>query len=290
LRVLILEEGNTHQIRDIKMTSNLSNPSRGFIPYQSKKERSVNLTRLTKTITILALFTILCSACSALDSVRGYKLIRGKGNLVEETRQVSEFTGVNLANMGDLTITLGNTESLQIEAQSNLMQYIETEVVSGVLTIGTQARISLNPTRPIKYSLTVKDLDSIKISSSGGITAPDLQADHFSIDISSSGDLKMGNLNAVRLDVDINSSGNLDISGGEVNTQTVTIDSGGSYTASELKSSDAVVKINSSGTASIWVQDTLTVTLNSSGNLKYRGNPTVDMTTNSSGDVIHLDN
>ena len=51
---------------------------------------------------------------------------------------MSGVTGVNLATIGHLTIELGDTESLRIEAEDNLMEYIETDVRSGKLRIRTQ--------------------------------------------------------------------------------------------------------------------------------------------------------
>ena len=218
---------------------------------------------------------------------------------------MSGITGVNLATIGHLIIEVGDTESLRIEAEDNLMEYLETEVRNGRLRIGTQDRVNPRNTKPVNYYLTVKGLDTIVISLSGDIEAPDLEAERFSITIASSGNLEMGDLeadtltvkisssgdvtmgvlNADTLEVDIGSDGNLDIAGGEVKTQEVTIDSSGKYTAQDLASDEADVRLSSDGSATIWVQDNLKANLSSSDNLRYRGNPTVDATTTSSGDV-----
>jgi hypothetical protein len=157
------------------------------------------------------------------------KTVRGSGNVVEETRTVSGVTGVELATVGTLHIEVGDTESLRIAAQDNLMGYLETEIRNGRLRIGTQDKVRLRATRPIHYYLTVTSLDTIVVSSSGDIEAPNLEAERFSITIASSGDLTMGALNADTLEVRISSTGNLDIAGGEVTTQKVTISSSGKY-------------------------------------------------------------
>jgi hypothetical protein len=264
----------------------------------------MNKTRITNFLTTLILAILVLSACSIGDG----RTVRGSGKVVEETRAVSGVTGVDLATLGNLTIEVGDTESLRIEAEDNLMAYLETEVRNGRLSIETQDNVNLRNTRPINYYLTVTGLDTIEISSSGDIQAPDLEAERFSINISSSGDLEMGDLEAdsltVRisssgdvtmglldantLEVDISSSGNLDIRGGQVKTQDITISSSGNYTAQDLASDEAVVRLSSSGSATIWVQDYLRANLSSSGDLRYRGNPTVDATTTSSGDVTQI--
>ena len=265
--------------------------------------------RFVLMVSMMAVMALSILACQVGGINLGdFDTVRGSGNVVEETREVSGVTGVNLATIGHLIIEVGNTESLRIEAEDNLMEYLETEVLSGRLRIGTQDRISLNTTRPINYYLTVTDLDTIVISSSGDIEAPDMQAERFSITISSSGELDMGDLEADTLSVDINSSGDvtmgvlqadglevdisstgsLDIAGGAVEQQDITISSSGNYTARDLESVEAEVRSSSSGSATIRVSDHLRANLSSSGDVRYLGNPTVDATTNSSGDVERI--
>jgi hypothetical protein len=264
----------------------------------------MNKTRLTILLLTLIIVALALSACGIGD----VKTVRGSGDVVEETREVSGVSGVNLATIGTLVIEVGDTESLRIEAEENLVEYLETEVRGGRLRIGTQGKVNLRNTKPVNYFLTVTDLDTIEISSVGNIEAPDLEASQFSIsigstgklemgdlevdkltvNISSSGDVTMGDLSADTLDVDIDSTGNLNIAGGEVKSQNVTIDSSGKYTAQDLASEEADVRLNSTGSATIWVRDQLKAILRSSGDLRYRGDPTVDATTNSTGEVIQI--
>jgi hypothetical protein len=262
--------------------------------------------RFALLVSVMALSILACQVVG-LPSAPG-KTIRGSGDVVEETREVSGFTAIELATLGTLHIQVGEGESLRIEAEDNLLEYIETKVRNGRLKIEIQDNINLRSTRPINYYLTVTDLDTIVISSSGDIEAPDLETERFSITISSSGDLEMGDLeadtltvdisssgdmtmgvlHANTLEVDISSSGNLDIAGGEVERQNVAITSSGDYTARNLESVEAEVRLTSSGAATIRVSDDLRANLSSSGDLYYIGNPTVDATTTSSGDVVQI--
>lgn len=256
-------------------------------------------------LSALVVAVLVIMACG----LSGAGTVRGSGKLVEEERAVSDISGVVLATQGDLTIELGDSESFRIEAEDNLLEYFETEVYNGHLNIGTRNNIRLETTKPVRYFLTVKSLESITISSSGNIQAPDLESTSFSIiisssgdlamqgleadtvrlDISSSGDVNIDELNAVTLKVNITSSGNLSIAGGQAETQSIVISSSGNYTARDLESDEATVNLSSSGSATIWVQESLKANLSSSGDLRYRGNPSVNSNTNSSGDVIQLE-
>ena len=249
----------------------------------------MNRIRKTILLTTEILTRLVLSACGTVIYQSDREIINVKGALVEENRTISGVSGVELATIGDLHIEVGSSESLTVKAQENLMEYIETKVVGGNLIIGVPSDVEMKSLKPIDYYLTVKDLDMIKILSSGNIEAPDLEAEQFSVSINSSGDVTMGDLNADTLEVDINSSGKLDIAGGEIKTQNIRINSSGKYTAKDLVSDEADVQINSSGSVTIWVKENLTATINSSGDVRYRGNALVDASGSSSGKVIHID-
>jgi hypothetical protein len=85
---------------------------------------------------LLAL-TLSFLACGFLrfDEDGNGQTITGSGPVVAQERDVSGISGVELAMSGTLHISMGNTTSLRIEAQDNLMEYIETEVRGGMLQI-----------------------------------------------------------------------------------------------------------------------------------------------------------
>jgi hypothetical protein len=235
-------------------------------------------------------------------------VVRGSGRQVQEERAVSDFRGVELATIGTLHIEVGEPESLRIEAEDNLLPYIQTTVRGETLVIEVQSGTSLRPTRPVNYVLTVDNLDSIALSSSGDAEAPDLESKLFTVQVSSSGGLQMGDLacdtfratvsssgdvsvgqvNGQRLEAELSSSGDLTVAGGTVDRQEIRISSSGNYSAQNLQSQQADVQLSSSGSATIRVAEQLTARLSSSGNVRYAGNPRTDVTTTSSGNVIHI--
>lgn len=235
-------------------------------------------------ISLFIFITMACSLTSSLPAQSG--TISGSGDVVSEERPLSGVDSVTLAMQGDLTIEIGDQEKIVIEAESNLLPYILTDTRGGSLEIHSRAGSDLQNTRPIHYYLTVNGLEGLKISSSGNITAPELNSQRFSIRISSSGETNLAALNADQLEVDISSSGNVTIGGGTVTQQHIVISSSGKYNAQDLASQDANVRLSSSGEAYIRVQNNLDVLLSSSGNVYYYGNPQIQVTNTSSGQVI----
>ena len=61
--------------------------------------------------------------------------IRGNGDVVQQQRNVSEFSGVSVKSGIDLFIKQGGSSSVEIKADENLQQYIITEVRDDILYI-----------------------------------------------------------------------------------------------------------------------------------------------------------
>ena len=235
---------------------------------------------------VVALLGCSCLACPI--SWIEWEGIPGSGRVIEETRQVSGFTGVELTTFGNLHIEVGEKEELRIEAEDNLIEYFEVSVNGGKLKIESQTGVSLRPTRPVNFYLMVKELDTIVTSGSGDIDAPDLAAERFSLVITGSGDMEVDSLDADRLDVRITGSGSTDIRGGEVEEQRVTLTGSGDYQARHLVSDEAQVRVTGSGGATVKVRDWLEVTILGSGDVHYAGSPKVTQSVTGSGDIVRV--
>lgn len=274
----------------------------------------IGLVLITSRLLAILFTSSLLSSCiyyngsGGSDGWRGWNDDRmdGSNHTVSEIRQVSGIRSVFLDNQGDLSIMLGDTESLVVEAEDNLMPYIQTEVRDGELHIYNEGRLWFRNRQPIRYFLTVKSLEGIEIGSTGSVDAPDIQTDRFEIGIHSTGNLNMGTLaagavdisitstgdvmmrrlDADRLDVRIASTGHVSIRDGHVYNQEIRISSTGNFEAMDLDSDVAEVRLSSTGSAFISVNDHLEARLNSTGSVHYRGAASTDIRRNSVGRAI----
>ena len=62
--------------------------------------------------------------------------ISGSGNVITQERPVSGFNKIAMSGSGELIITQGSKEGLTVEAEDNIMEYIETEVKDETLELG----------------------------------------------------------------------------------------------------------------------------------------------------------
>jgi hypothetical protein len=245
------------------------------------------------------------SACGSGGLILG-NTIRGSGNVISESRQVSGITGVQLDTSGDLTLSQDDTESLTIEAEDNLLPLLTSEMVNGTLKLGTKPNTSISATKPIKYTLTVKNIAALSANGSGNITAGDLvSGDNFQVSLSGSGSLDLSSLKSDKVSIKLNGSGDAAIAtlntqslaaslngngilklAGQTTDQSINLSGSGDFNGEKLVSKTAAANLNGSGDITLQVSDTLVASSNGSGDITYIGSPTVTQRRNGSGKIM----
>ena len=209
----------------------------------------------------------------------------GSGNIVNQSQNVSGFNQVSVDGSGTLIITQGDKESLTVEAEDNLMQYIKTNVSSNVLNIRINNPVV--PTKPIKYYLTVKDLNSITYAGGGKIQSNGLKTDSLTVNINGAGEGSLSNLNVNALKIIISGAGKLTMSG-TANNQDISISGAGEYNAGNLISKIATININGAGRGTVKVSGSLNAVVNGAGQISYIGNPQVNKQLNGAGSIKQI--
>lgn len=236
---------------------------------------------------VLPFIALLFYGCAVVESALSDITIYGSGKAANEKREVHGFHAVSLSGVGELTLRQGSAESLEIEADDNILPKIVTEVAGGRLTIGVERGVSVRPKIPLRYTLVVIDLTELQLSGSGKIVSGSLQSGDLSIQVSGSGDIRMETLSASNLDVSISGSGDVAIAG-QADRQKVQVSGSGDYNGRDLECRIAEVSVSGSGDATLRVRDTLDVHVSGSGDVSYYGSPAVTRRISGSGRVRSL--
>lgn len=245
--------------------------------------------RIFLTLIITALLLGMTACGPVLELLPDKESVRGSGQVVEEYRPVENILRVELDMQGTLYLEQGGGELLRVDAEDNLQHLILSEMVGNTLVIKTEEGVELDNREPIKFYLVVKDLQGVEVNSSGDVKAGELESENLELNLNSSGSMSIASLDVTSLRVNLNSSGGLEIRGGQVEQQDITLSSSSDYHAEDLASLDALVSLNSSGSAYIRVSDQLSGSLSSSGDVYYSGSPQVDVSTSSSGKVEQVE-
>jgi len=238
--------------------------------------------KIRSTAFILLVLTLLLASCS---------WVGGSGVVVSETRPVSDFNRVELNGVGELTIVQGETESLTIEAESNIVRRIKTDVQGGTLAIEFTEGIlgKVIPTEPIRYQLNVKDISGLALSGAGRIYSSRLATSNLELDVSGVGDIIIDDLQLGSLTVNLSGAGSIDLAG-SVSDQDVELTTVGNYSAAGLQSQQASIRLSGAGTATLWVIETLQVDISGVGSVNYYGDPNVTPEISGLGKLNHLGN
>ena len=214
---------------------------------------------------LLALLALgLAMTVTGCVSILGLGTTKGSGDVKTSSRAVSGFTRVQLSGAGILNIAQTGAESLTISAEDNLLPLLTSDVSDGTLTLGVKQGQSITPTKPITYTLTVKQLDAINLSGAATISAVNITTDALAVSCSGAGTTTIS---------------------GSAQSQSVTISGSGSYNARDLKTADSTVKISGIGNATVTASQTLNATISGAGTVTYYGSPKVTQSVSGAGSI-----
>lgn len=206
-----------------------------------------------------------------------------------ETRNVSNFKGVDVSAGIDLYITMGETESVKIVADDDIIDKIITEVKDGVLHIYVKQNgwfnWSGNETR--KAYVTIKELNRIEASSGSDVNSENtLKGEELKINVSSGAEVEV-DVYYKNLDVNTSSGSDAKLSG-KVKNLRASASSGSDINAKELESVTCKASASSGSDVTVSVSEELNASASSGADVNYYGNPSVkEIDESSGGDVTH---
>lgn len=211
-----------------------------------------------KNLVLLFVLLTFLSSCSK-------DAILGSGDLITQSRDVEPFTKVSSKGVFEVTILHGESQSVEITADNNIMNHVRTRVSNKELLLYLDDDKNYRDIT-IYANITVTQLNGIRNSGAGNMNIIDLETDNFSIDNSGSADITIDGT-ATSLNVDNEGSG--DIFGFDFLVDNCSVD------------------IVGSGFLEIYCSDKLDVTIDGSGDVYYMGNPVIQSNIKGSGAVIN---
>jgi hypothetical protein len=201
---------------------------------------------------------------------------RGSGVMKSETREAQSFHAIEVSYPAEVFISQGTTESLEIEADDNLLPGLQTRVRNGTLEIFYKVEDgkAVRPTKPVKITIVVTDLDEVDFESAGTIEITGVETDLLRVNVSGAGDLKLEDIAVKDLSVNLSGAGSMSASGTTDNLD-VNISGFGDFNGKDMESKNANVNISGAGGASVRAEDQLDAQISGAGSITYYGSPEV---------------
>jgi Putative auto-transporter adhesin, head GIN domain len=217
---------------------------------------------------LLTLVGLLGLSLAACVSIGGRERVWGSGTVTAQERDVAPFTAIDVAGIGELVISQGETEGLTVETDENLHARVVSEVRNGTLYLDFSSEVTVVRLSRISFTLTVRELERITLSGAATIRVQDLAGTQLTVDHSGVGAV---------------------IVSGAVQAQHVILSGAGSYDGAALVSDQATVDLSGVGSVVVNVRERLDATLSGAGGVEYIGTPEVHTTQDGLGTIRQRD-
>src|SRR5258705_10256329 len=134
----------------------------------------------------IALFSLVilvfASSCREIAGRR----IRGSGNIITQNRTESGFNSIDVSGAIDVYVKQDSTTSVKVEADDNILEYIEVHTNGSTLEIYTENNIRLKPSQKIKVYVSNPEYKDFQVSGASIIRGENqiTSAEALNVDIS----------------------------------------------------------------------------------------------------------
>ncbi|PDW01339.1 head GIN domain-containing protein [Candidatus Chloroploca asiatica] len=201
-------------------------------------------------LTLLVLLGLAFSGCVTVNL--GIGQLRGSGNVTTETREVGAFTAIDVAGVGEVVITQGDTDGLTVETDDNLQAVVLGDVRDDTLYLDIKADQGFSDATRVILTVTVKTLTAINFSGAGSVSVHGFSGEQLTVSHSGAGPISIG---------------------GTVLEQHVRLSGAGNYDGAALVSERATVDLSGFGSVVVNVSERLDATISGAGSIAYIGNP-----------------
>jgi len=197
--------------------------------------------------------------------------IEGNGDWQKETFNLSDFENIDLQDNFDVRLKQGDF-SVEIEAESNILEHLKVENVDGTLVIKPEEGYSFKSSEASKVYISIPDLNLITFSGFGHFKTDGIfKTEDLEIIISGAVDMDF-ELECITLKTQINGAGNMELAG-RADYFSSSNNGAGSMNAYDFETKTTKVSINGTGSANINATERIDATINGAGSVSYAGNP-----------------
>ncbi|MCH4823330.1 DUF2807 domain-containing protein [Gramella lutea] len=234
---------------------------------------------------VILLFSICMLSLSCVNAQWNTEKVKGNGDLTSTNRNTGPYDEIQLVGSMNVELISGKEGTVKVEAESNLQEFIVTEVKNGTLKISTEDGYSLYPKEKLLITVPVEAVNAVSVTGSGDLWTKDvLKATNMKVQVTGSGDMKL-ELEVQDLEGAVTGSGDVKLKGRSQNFE-CTVTGSGDFEAYDLEAENVEARVSGSGDIMVYASKSLKAKVSGSGDIVYKGNPEKqDFSTHGSGGV-----
>jgi len=180
----------------------------------------------------------------------GEPMVEGSGRTSTSSRAAESFTAIAVEGPAALEVVVGPRESVEVEANDNLLDRITTDVDDGTLEIGTRGSFRTRITPVVR--VTVRELERLRVRGSG--------------------DTRIGGIDGGRLDLVLQGSGDIHVEG-RAEAVTANLYGSGNIELARLSAPSFETAVYGTGNIRVHTTGTLSAAVFGTGRIDFSGNP-----------------
>jgi hypothetical protein len=171
--------------------------------------------------------------------------VNGSGTVKQETRNVADFDEIETSGAINAEVAVGDSFSVSVEADDNILQFIKTEVSGNTLKIHTEGKFSTKSKINVKISMP--ELRGLDINGASNVTAANVKGDSLNIKVNGASEVKISG-EAKELNARANGASTIDAE--NLKSENTEVDSNGASTVTVSSSNE--LRADASGASTIY--------------------------------------
>lgn len=235
--------------------------------------------RISYIVLTLGLFTF--SSCRYFGGER----ISGDGHVVTQQRSTGNFNSVDVSGGIKVHVRQDAANSVKVEADQNLMEYIDVYNDGNTLVIKEKEGFNLDPSKDIVVYVAAPVFKDIDVSGACDIIGDNTISggDELNMHVSGSGDIVMA-VALPKVSAEISGSGSINLKGQATNFS-AHVSGSGDVKCFDLVTDTTELDLSGSSDAEVTANKQLNIEASGSSSISYKGNASVSQNISGSGSV-----
>jgi hypothetical protein len=213
----------------------------------------------------------------------------GDGPVVTQQRTTADFNGIEMAVPGEMYYTTGSHFSVEIKAQQNILDIIETHVSGNRLKVKVRDGVNIKSHEPVIVNITAPDVFYLAVNGSGSIKVlNEYHPANAELVVSGSGWIKMQQLVTGNLEARISGSGEIEATNGSAAKEKLSISGSGKIDFLGIVADDVTTSTSGSGNMRVHAVSFLDCRISGSGEVRFKGNPKITSSISGSGKILSI--
>ncbi|MFZ4058883.1 MAG: head GIN domain-containing protein [Ferruginibacter sp.] len=203
--------------------------------------------------------SIVLASCILFASCRS---VTGSGNIIKKNKSVDNFNTVDAGSSFEVIVKLGNSNAVEIEADDNIMPFVEIKNVNDVLKIRLTGKRNFRDAH-LKVIVNAVAINRIKASGAASIKVEGVLTDKDQIKVDISGAATVhAKVDAPKIDVQVSGAGYAELEG---RTRNFVSDLSGSASMKAGSLLSETTTVEASGAASAHVHSSVSLKASANG-------------------------